>query len=85
MAIEAGMFSVAWREENVIAPFKKGGREKTGNYQTVSLTTARGNMLESIMKDKIKGLWIEQCQPGFMKSFKVGRGAAGEGVSAEIG
>ena len=52
-SIDSGSVPVDWRVANVIPLFKKGGREKTGNYRPVSLTSVVGKMLESIIKDEI--------------------------------
>ena len=40
---------------NVTPLFKKGGRQKAGNYRPVSLTSVVGKMLESIIKEEIAG------------------------------
>ena len=52
-SIDTGLVPVDWRVANVIPLFKKGGREKAGNYRPVSLTSVVGKMLESIIKDEI--------------------------------
>eukprot|EP00061_Rhincodon_typus_P015739 g43588.t1 len=42
---------------NVIPLFKKGGRQKTGNYRPLSLTSVVDKILESIIKDEIASAW----------------------------
>ena len=52
-SIDSGSVPVDWRVANVIPLFKKGAREKTGNYRSLSLTSVVGKMLESIIKEVI--------------------------------
>ena len=71
-SIDSGTVPADWRVGNVTPIFKKGGREKTGNYRAVSLTSAVGKILESIIKDFIaehleSSGRIRQSQHGFMK------------------
>ena len=60
-----------WRVANVVLLFKKGCREKPGNYRPVSLTSVVGKLLEGILRDRIyrhletKGL-IRDSQHGFV-------------------
>ena len=42
-----------WRVANVVPFFKKGCREKPGNYRPVSLTSVVGKLLEGILRDRI--------------------------------
>ena len=70
--LDSGLVPTDWRVANVSSLFKKGGREKTGNYRPVSLTLIVGKFLESIIKDFIaqhlesSGI-IRQSQHGFTK------------------
>ena len=71
-SIDSGRVPVDWTVANVTPLFKKGGREKTGNYRPVSLTPVVGKMLESIIKDAITELLessdrIGPSQHGFIK------------------
>eukprot|EP00061_Rhincodon_typus_P004626 g23033.t1 len=50
---ESGRVSKDRTIANVIPLFKKGGRQKTGNYKLISLTLIVGKILESILKDGI--------------------------------
>ena len=52
-SLDSGLVPTDWRVANVSPIFKKGGREKTGNYRPVSLTLVLGKLLESIIKDFI--------------------------------
>ena len=60
-----------WRVANVVPLFKKGCREKPGNYRPVSLTSVVGKLLEGILRDRIyrhlerQGL-IRDSQHGFV-------------------
>ena len=52
--------------------FRKGGRQKAGNYRPVSLTSVIGKMLQSIIKEEIArhldiNCPIGKTQHGFMK------------------
>ena len=71
-SIDSGTVPADWRVANVTLIFKKGGREKTGNYRPGSLTSVVGKMLESIIKDFIaehleSSGRIRQSQHDFMK------------------
>ncbi|PJG57315.1 hypothetical protein [Aeromonas cavernicola] len=71
-SLDSGLVPEDWRVANVTPLFKKGGREKTGNYRPVSLTSVVGKMLESVIKDVItahleRGEIIGQSQHGFVK------------------
>jgi len=57
---------------NVTSLFKKGGRQKAGNYRLVILTSVVGKMLESIITEEIVRHLDSNCpigktQHGFMK------------------
>ena len=71
-SLDSGVVPEDWRVANVTPLFKKGGREKTGNYRPVSLTSVVGKLLESVIKDGIaahleSGEIIGQSQHGFTK------------------
>eukprot|EP00061_Rhincodon_typus_P018619 g47854.t1 len=42
-----------WRLANVVPLFKKGGKEKSGNYKLVTLTSVVGKLLEAILRHRI--------------------------------
>ena len=71
-SLDSGVVPEDWRVANVTPLFKKGGREKAGNYRPVSLTSVVGKLLESVIKDGIaahleSGEIIGQSQHGFTK------------------
>ncbi|XP_055502086.1 uncharacterized protein LOC129703542 [Leucoraja erinacea] len=71
-SLDSGVVPEDWRVANVTPLFKKGGREKTGNYRPVSLTSVVGKLVESVIKDGIaahleSGEIIGQSQHGFTK------------------
>ena len=66
------MVPADWKTANVTPLFQKRGRQKTGNYRLVSLTSVVGKMLESIIKEEIArhldiNCPIGKTQHGFMK------------------
>ena len=52
-SLNTGIVPRDWRVANVIPIFKKGDRDKCGNYRPVSLTSIVCKVLESILRDKI--------------------------------
>ena len=70
-SIVTGEVPEDWRVANVVPFFKKGCREKPGNYRPVSLTSVVGKLLEGILRDRIymhletQGL-IKDSQHGFV-------------------
>eukprot|EP00061_Rhincodon_typus_P012680 g38571.t1 len=52
-SLESGKVPEDWKMANVAHLFKRGGRQKIGNYSPVSLTCAVGKILETIIKDEI--------------------------------
>eukprot|EP00061_Rhincodon_typus_P014592 g41702.t1 len=72
---ESGSVPEDWKVRNVTPLFKKGGRQKTGNYRPVSLTSVIGKILEIrfyIIKDEIAEFLevhdkIGLIQHGFVK------------------
>ena len=71
-SINSGVVPADWKLANVTPLFKKGGRQKAGNYRPVSLTSVVGKMLESIIKEEIArhldgNCPIGQTQHGFIK------------------
>jgi len=68
----SGEVPADWKTANIKPLFKKGSRQMAGNYRPVSLTSAVGKMLESIIKEEITGHLdrnrsIKQTQHGFLK------------------
>uniref|UniRef100_A0A4W3J087 Reverse transcriptase domain-containing protein n=1 Tax=Callorhinchus milii TaxID=7868 RepID=A0A4W3J087_CALMI len=71
-SLDSETVPIDWKIANVTPLFKKGGREKMGNYRKVSLTSVEGKILESLIKDVIMGFLedhnkIRQSQHGFTK------------------
>lgn len=71
-SLEAGTVPVDWKMANVTPIFKKGSKQKAGNYRPVSLTSVVGKMLETIIKETLTGHldkhdFIGQNQHGFVK------------------
>uniref|UniRef100_A0A4W3I0M1 Reverse transcriptase domain-containing protein n=1 Tax=Callorhinchus milii TaxID=7868 RepID=A0A4W3I0M1_CALMI len=71
-SLDSGMILIDWKIANLTPLFKKGGREKMGNYRPVSLTSVVGKILESLIKDVVMGFpedhnKIRQSQHGFTK------------------
>merc|ERR1711867_265956 len=52
-SLDMGIVPRDWRVANVIPIFKKGDRDKCGNYRPVSLTSIVCKILESILRDRI--------------------------------
>eukprot|EP00061_Rhincodon_typus_P011034 g35757.t1 len=52
-SLKSGRVPDGWKVANVTPVFKKGGRQKMGNYRPLSLTPVIGKALESIIKDEI--------------------------------
>ena len=71
-SLDSGVVPADWKTANVMPLFKKGGRQKVGNYRPVSFTSVVGKMLESIIKEEIARHLDINCpngktQHGFMK------------------
>jgi len=71
-SLDSGVVPADWKTANVTPLFKKGSRQKAGNYSPVSLTSIVGEMLESIIKEEIARHLDINCplgntQHGFMK------------------
>eukprot|EP00061_Rhincodon_typus_P013097 g39262.t1 len=52
-SLESGRVPEDWKIAHVTPLFKKGLRQKTGNYRLISLTSVVGKIMESIVKDEI--------------------------------
>ena len=70
---QEGIVPLEWIEANIIPLFKKGSRNKSVKYRSVSLTSVIGKLLESIIRDHImdfliKHKLINSSQRGFLKS-----------------
>eukprot|EP00061_Rhincodon_typus_P010518 g34870.t1 len=52
-SLDSGTVPEEWKMANVTPLFKKGERQKNGNYRLVSLTSVVSKILEYIMKDEI--------------------------------
>eukprot|EP00061_Rhincodon_typus_P006699 g27627.t1 len=71
-SIATGEVPEDWRLANMVPLFKKGDKEKPGNYRLVSLTLVVGRLLEGILRDRIymylerQGV-IRDSQRGFVR------------------
>jgi len=70
-SLDSAIVPVDWKRAKVSVIYKKGARNKCGNYRTVSLTSQACKKYESILKDVIcehlhKFNHIRQTQHGFM-------------------
>ena len=54
-SLESGQVPEDWRVANVTPLFKNGSREELGNYKPVSLTSVVGKVLETLIKDQMRG------------------------------
>ena len=63
-SLESGVVPADWKTPNVTPLFKKGGRQKAGNYRLVSLTSVVGKMLESIITEEIVRHLDRNCPIG---------------------
>jgi len=52
-SLMSGSVPEDWKKVNVTSLFKKGGRQKMGNYWPVILTSVMSKILESIIEDEI--------------------------------
>ena len=66
-SLDSGVVPTDWKTANVTPLFKKGGRQKAGNYRPVSLTSVVGKMLESIIKEEIARHLDINCPIGKMQ------------------
>ena len=90
-SIATGEMPEDWRVANVVPLFKKGCREKPGNYRPVILTSAVGKLSEGTLRDRIyrhlerQGL-IRDNQHGFVsgKSCLMNLIAFFEGVTKKV-
>ena len=73
MSLQEGIVPFEWKEANMIPLFKKGSRNKSVNYNPVSLTSVICMSLETIIRDHmmdfiIKHKLINSSQHGFLKA-----------------
>ena len=52
-SLDTGKLTLEWKYANIIAIYKKGGKEIPGNYRPISLTSIVGTIMESIIRDMI--------------------------------
>ena len=62
-----------WKEANIIPLFKKGSRNKSGNYKPMSLTSVICKLLERLIKDHmvdflLRHKLLNPSQHGFLKA-----------------
>ena len=53
-SLKSGQVPEDWRVANVTPLFKKGSREKLGNYRPVSLTLVVWKVLETLIRDLMR-------------------------------
>ena len=73
MSLQEGIVPLEWKEANIIPLFKKGSRNKSVNYRSVSLTSVICKVLETIIRNHmmdflIKHKLINPSQHGFLKA-----------------
>ena len=73
MSLQEGIVPLEWKEANIIPLFKKGSRNKSGNYRPVNLTSVICKVLQTIIRDHmmdflIKHKLINPSQHGFLKA-----------------
>ena len=73
MSLQEGIVPLEWKEANIIPLFKKGSRNKSVNYRSVSLTSVICKLLETMIRDHmmdflVKHKLINPSQHGFLKS-----------------
>ena len=73
MALQAGFVPLEWKEVNLIPLLKKGSRNKSVNYRSVSLISVICKLLETIIRDHMmdflmKHKLINPSQHGFLKA-----------------
>ena len=73
MTLQAGFVPLEWKEANLIPLLKKGSRNKSVNYRSVSLTSVICKLLETIIRDHMvdflmKHKLINPSQHGFLKA-----------------
>eukprot|EP00061_Rhincodon_typus_P007882 g30008.t1 len=71
-SISTGKEPEDWRLVNMAPLFKRGGKEKPGNYRPVSLTLVVGKLLKGILRDRIymyldRQRLIRDSQHGFVR------------------
>ena len=72
MSLEEGIVPSEWKEANITPLFKKGSRNKPGNYRPLSLTSVVCKLLETLIRDHVveflvKHNLINTSQHGFLK------------------
>ena len=54
MLLREGIVPLVWKEANSIPLYKKGSRNKSGNYRPVSLKSVICKLLETIIRDHMR-------------------------------
>ena len=72
LSLKEGVVPFEWKEANIIPLFKKGSRNKSGNYRPVSLTSVICKLLERLVKDHVMDFVVRHkllntSQHGFLK------------------
>ena len=73
LSLKEGVVPFEWKEANIIPLFKKGSRNKSENYRSVSLTSVICKLLERLIKDHmvdflVKHTLLNSSQHGFLKA-----------------
>ena len=72
LSLEEGLVPSEWKEANITPLFKKGSRNKSELYRSVSLTSVVSKLLETLITDHmvefiVKHKLINTYQHGFLK------------------
>ena len=73
LSLKEAVVPFEWKEANIIPLFKKGSRNKSENYRSVSLTSVICKLLERLIKDHmvdqlVRHNLLNPSQHGFLKA-----------------
>ena len=52
-SMDTSVLPKIWKQASVVPVYKKGGRQKPGNYRPISLTSIACRVLEALIRDQI--------------------------------